>query len=216
MWIFHALPLGSLPTVCFSHMIVLPHCGIYSWESFDFVSVTPHWSSFESYPCYPCRGCSVYSDPASLFVFSSGLRGGGTKGKSMGLCWSGAKAVIKRYRKQSHTLHQEWKSFACTALIFFTPSVTHLSVRMCAFVPLYSLTFVSPPPYSPHPSFPAKIISHMHILYSRAYTHMQTHNIPLKLWMPVIIPCEVWAIWAWGGKLLPLASQKRCALSTIS
>lgn len=147
MWIFHALPLGSLPTVCFSHMIVLPHCGIYSWESFDFVSVTPHWSSFESYPCYPCRGCSVYSDPASLFVFSSGLRGGGTKGKSMGLCWSGAKAVIKRYRKQSHTLHHEWKSFACTALIFF---YTFSNTSECAYVRIC-------PPLLPHFCFSTSV-----------------------------------------------------------
>lgn len=84
---------------------------------------------------------------------------GGTKGKSMGLLWSGAKAVIKRYRRQSHTQHKQWKSFACTTLIF-TPSVTHLS--LCLPLSPSLCFFVSPIP-TPLPP-PLKIDSCIYIL----------------------------------------------------
>lgn len=70
-------------------------------------------------------------------------RGGGTKGKSMGLLWSGAKAVIKRYRRQSHTQHQERKSFATLHWLFYyffyTFSNTSVCVGVCVFPSLLFL-----------------------------------------------------------------------------
>lgn len=128
---------------------------------------------------------------------------GGTKGKSMGLHWSGAKAVIKRYRRQSHTRHQQWKSFACAALIL-TPSVTHLSLR--ASPPhFFSLSLVPSHPFLPL----SKLTQECVYLQSCQCICMQTHNIPLMPWMPVIILRQVGAICARGGKLLPLSSQKK-------
>lgn len=156
--------------------LLIHHYASSPWNSlqWEFVSVTPHWSSFETYACESSLCFPVYSDQVSLFVFSSW---GGTKGKSIGLLWSGAKAVIKRYRRQSHTRHQQWKSFACTALIF-TPSVTQ-----CMCLPLTSpLCFcLCMDPLPP----PCSKLTQACISFQSCQC-MQTHNILLMPWMPVI------------------------------
>lgn len=102
---------------------------------------------------------------------------GGTKGKSMGLLWSGAKAVIKRYRRQSHTQLQEWKSSACTTLIF-TPSVTHLSlcVRVC--IPLTPSLFFFVCTHTP--SFPSQNLLKHAYTYSRANAYVCRHITSLS------------------------------------
>lgn len=100
--------------------------------------------------------CVALCTQLQPLYLSAPLREG--KGKSMGLLWSGTKAVIKRCTRQSHTRHQELKSFACATLIF-TPLVTHLTVCVCV-----CLTITPSLCYSHTPSFPSQIDSSMHIL----------------------------------------------------
>lgn len=131
--------------------------------------------------------CVALCTQLQPLYLSAPLREG--KGKSMGLLWSGTKAVIKRCTRQSHTRHQELKSFACATLIF-TPLVTHLCVYVCVSPSLPH--FVTP---TPLPS-PLKLTQACIYLQSYQHTCMQTQTTPLLPWKHVITPCEVGAVWA--------------------